>query len=395
MATLKTNILGIEFENPFILASAPPTALVPSIEKAFEMGWGGAVLKTIHPDSMSIDDVSPRYEVIRSAKGEITGFQNIELLSHQTVRYWCDGIKYLKEKYPEKVIIASIMAPVKKEEWQKLVKTLNNTPIDAFELNFSCPHGMPERNIGMAIGTSTDLSILITCWVKAVAKKPVFVKLTPNVTDISVMAKCVASAGADGISAINTVLGFMGVDLDSLTPKLSVNGYSAFGGCSGEMVKPIGLRSTAMIRQELDLPILGMGGISTWQDAAEYISLGANAVEICTSVMLNGYGIIKSLKKGLLEYLESKGFDSPNELQGKALNRIVDHKALDRNYKLIPTFDGSKCVLCGKCLTICDESEHQAISLDKDKMVVSKENCVGCSLCHLVCPKGAITMVQR
>ena len=132
MATLKTNILGIEFENPFILASAPPTALVPSIEKAFEMGWGGAVLKTIHPDSMSIDDVSPRYEVIRSAKGEITGFQNIELLSHQTVRYWCDGIKYLKEKYPEKVIIASILAPVKKEEWQKLVKTLNNTPIDAF-----------------------------------------------------------------------------------------------------------------------------------------------------------------------------------------------------------------------------------------------------------------------
>ena len=134
------------------------------------------------------------------------------------------------------------------------------------------------------------------------------------------------------------------------------------------MVKPIGLRSTAMIRQALDLPILGMGGISTWEGAAEYISLGANAVEICTSVMLNGYGIIKSLKKGLLEYLESKGFDSPNELKGKALNRIVDHKALDRNYKLIPTFDGSKCVLCGKCLTICDESGHQAISLDKDKV---------------------------
>ena len=175
MSTLKTTVLGIEFENPFLLASAPPTASVESIDKAFEMGWGGAVLKTITPDNLEMIEASPRYATIKE-KGKVICFQNIELLSHETVKYWIDGIKYLKKKHPSKVIIASIMAPVEREQWQNLVKTLNDTPIDAYELNFSCPHGMPERNIGMAIGTSAEISILITSWVKSVATKPVFVK---------------------------------------------------------------------------------------------------------------------------------------------------------------------------------------------------------------------------
>ena len=153
MATLSTNILGIDFENPFLLASAPPTAQIESIDKAFEMGWGGAVLKTITPDDLEMNEASPRYVVLTDKK-RIIGFQNIELLSHQTVKYWCEGIKYLKHKHPSKVIIASIMSPVDKTTWQMLVKTLNDTPADAFELNFSCPHGMPEKGIGMAIGNS-------------------------------------------------------------------------------------------------------------------------------------------------------------------------------------------------------------------------------------------------
>ena len=190
MATLKTSVLGIEFENPFLLASAPPAASIESIDKAFELGWGGAVLKTITPDDLEMIEASPRYATIKE-NGKVICLQNIELLSHETIQYWVDGIKYLKEKHPSKVIIASIMAPVEREEWQKLVKTLNKTPIDAFELNFSCPHGMPERNIGMAIGTSAEVSILITSWVKSVAEKPVFVKLTPNVTDITWIGKAV------------------------------------------------------------------------------------------------------------------------------------------------------------------------------------------------------------
>ena len=163
MATLKTNILGIEFENPFLLASAPPTASISGIEKAFQKGWGGAVLKTITPDDLVMEETSPRYAVLKE-KGRVIGFQNIELLSHETISYWVEGIKYLKQRYPSKVIIASIMAPVEKNEWQDMIKVFNDTPIDAYELNFSCPHGMTERNIGMAIGTSAEISILITTY---------------------------------------------------------------------------------------------------------------------------------------------------------------------------------------------------------------------------------------
>lgn len=391
MATLKTSILGIEFENPFLLASAPPTASIESIDKAFEMGWGGAVLKTITPDGLEMLEASPRYATIKE-KGKVICLQNIELLSHETVQYWVEGIKYLKEKHPSKVIIASIMAPVVRKEWQNLVKTLNNTPIDAFELNFSCPHGMPERNIGMAIGTNTEISILITSWVKSVATKPVFVKLTPNVTDIAWIARAVENAGADGLAAINTVQSFMGIDLDTLEPVLNIDGHSTYGGLSGEAVKPIGFRCVAQLRQNSDLPILGMGGISSWEDAAQYIALGSDAVQICTEVMLNGYGIINGLKTGLLNYLEAKGFKSISELKNIAVQKITTHEKLNKQSHVYPSIDKEKCIKCGKCVKICSESEYHALSLDKENLSINKDQCAGCSLCSHVCPKEAIKM---
>ncbi len=391
MATLKTTILGIEFENPFLLASAPPTASIESIDRAFEMGWGGAVLKTITPDDLEMIEASPRYATIKE-KGKVICLQNIELLSHETVEYWVEGIKYLKRKHPTKVIIASIMAPVERKEWQNIVKRLNETPVDAYELNFSCPHGMPERNIGMAIGTNTDISILITSWVKSVATKPVFVKLTPNVTDITWIARAIENAEADGFSAINTVQGFMGIDLETLEPVLNVNGHSTYGGLSGEIVKPIGFRCVAQLRQNSDLPILGMGGISNWEDAAQYIALGSDAVQICTEVMINGYGIINGLKSGLLNYLEAKGFNSISELKNIAIKKITSHESLDKKSKLYPSIDKDKCVKCGKCAKICSESEYHALSLDKECICLDKQSCIGCSLCSHVCPKEAIKM---
>ena len=208
MTTLKTSVLGIDFENPFILASAPPTAKIEGIDKAFTLGWGGAVLKTITPDNLEMIEASQRYATWRSGN-KVCGFENIELLSHLTVQEWLDGIDFLHKKHPTKVIIASIMAPVLKEEWQNLVLRLNDSAISAFELNFSCPHGMPEKGIGMAIGTDAEISAKITKWVKEVAKKPVFVKLSPNVTNIVEIASAVEKAGADGIVAINTMLNIL------------------------------------------------------------------------------------------------------------------------------------------------------------------------------------------
>lgn len=390
MSTLHTNILGIDFENPFLLASAPPTALIESIDRAFTLGWGGAVLKTITPDDLEMNEASPRYATL-SDKKRIIGFQNIELLSHQTVQYWCDGIRYLKQKHPTKVIIASIMSPVDKNAWQTLVKTFNNTPADAFELNFSCPHGMPEKGIGMAIGTDPEISAQIMGWVKEVAQKPVFVKLSPNVTDIVKIGRAVEKAGADGLAAINTVQGFMGVDLNTLRPLLDVNGKTTFGGCSGAMVRPIGLRCVAQLRQACNLPILGQGGISSWEDAAQYIAAGADAVEICTEVMLNGYKVIGPMLKGLKSYLEEMGFEDINALKNKAAEKIASHEALQKKPLAYPHINHEVCGRCGKCITICAESEHQALQLNDGYIEVNQERCVGCGLCRFACPTGAIS----
>lgn len=389
-STLRTSFLGIDFENPFLLASAPPTALVESIDVAFEMGWGGAVLKTITPDDLEMNEASPRYAVLQDKK-RIIGFQNIELLSHQTVKYWCDGIKFLKQKYPHKVVIASIMAPVRKEAWQDLVKTINNTPADAFELNFSCPHGMPEKGIGMAIGTDPEISAQITRWVKEVAQKPVFVKLSPNVSNIAIIVRAVENAHADGLAAINTVQGFMGIDLNTFEPLLNVNGKTAYGGCSGTMIKPIGLRCVAQMRQASKLPILGQGGISSWEDAAQYIAVGADAVQVCTEVMLNGYKVIGPMVKGLQSYLEEKGFADLSALKNKAIERISSHKDLPKTPLTYPKITHDKCGRCGKCVTICGESEHQALHLEDGYITLDKTRCVGCGLCRFVCPVGAIS----
>ena len=391
MTTLAVKVLGIDFENPFILSSAPPTAKIESLDKAFTLGWGGAVLKTITPDNYEMIEASQRYASWK-CNGRVCGFENIEMLSHLTIQQWLDGIKYLKQKHPTKVQIASIMAPVIKEEWQNLVKVLNDSEIDAFELNFSCPNGIPERGGGMAIGTSAEASAMITEWVMEVAKKPVFVKLSPNVTSIADITKAVEKAGASGISAINTVQSLMGIDLDTFEPMPNVNGKSTFGGYSGISVKPIGLRCVAQVRQNSNLPILGIGGVSNWRDAAEYMCVGADVVQVCTEVMVNGYGIIGAMKKGLSDYLESKGFSSPADLKNKAIANLSTHEKLNKQKQVYPHVDDALCVKCGKCVMLCNESEHSALSLIDGHIVVNYDACVGCSLCSHICPKSAIKM---
>ena len=244
----------------------------------------------------------------------------------------------------------------------------------------------------MAIGTNPEISSMITKWVMEVAKKPVFVKLSPNVTNIAEIVKAVEAAGANGFAAINTVQSLMGIDLDTFEPKPNVNGKSTFGGCSGISVKPIGLRCVAQIRQNSNLPILGMGGISNWQDAAEYMCVGADVVQVCTEVMVNGYAVIEAMKQGLLSYLQSKGFNSPANLKNKAIAKLSSHEKLNKKMQVYPHINDELCVKCGKCVTICDESEHSALSLVDGHIEVNHDSCVGCSLCSHICPKSAIKM---
>ncbi|MGD0658640.1 MAG: NAD-dependent dihydropyrimidine dehydrogenase subunit PreA [Syntrophorhabdales bacterium] len=390
---LKLKCGNLQLENPFLLASGPPTAEGDFIRKALSLGWGGAVTKTINPDSIEVADVSPRFGVVKGGDGAIVGFENIELISKKPVAYWQTEVEKLKKEYPRKVLIASIMADREKGSWQTLARQMEHAGADALELNFSCPHGMPEQGLGSAIGQDPEITATITRWVKEAVKIPVIVKLSPNVTDIQIIARAAVDAGADMLAAINTVQCLIGVDLDSLDPVPSVEGYSTFGGYSGYAIKPIGLRCVAQIAQCVAVPIMGMGGICSWRDAAEYLAAGAGAVQVCTEVMLKGVGIIRSLQDGLRKYLVQKGFESPEPLVAAAVKKLGSHEQLSRRYAARANWAAPEnCSECGKCVSACGESGYQAITLEDHQVIIDNSRCDGCSLCSHVCATGAIQM---
>ena len=389
---LSTTFCGVHLPNPFLLSSAPPTAYGSMIKRAFAAGWGGAVIKTMKPDNMDIQDVTPRFAVLKSRSGEIIGFENIELITKRPVAVWLEEIREIKQEYPDRMLIASIMSMVVKEGWQDLAKQVEAAGADAIELNFSCPHGMPERGVGAAIGQSPEVSAMITEWVKEAVSLPVMVKLTPNVTSVAIVAKAVYEAGADALAAINTIQCLMGVDLETHMPQPSVDGLSTFGGYSGLAVKPVGLRVVAQLRQSVPLPISGIGGIGSWEHAAEYMLLGAGTVQVCTEVMLRGYGIIDGMVAGLQSYLARQGFRSVDDLVGLSIKKLAEHGALTREARLAAAVDPAKCVVCGLCARVCDDAGYEAIRLENQKIVVDPAKCDGCSLCTIVCPKQAMSM---
>ncbi len=389
--SLEVDMCGVKLLNPFIVASGPSTATGELIMSAFEKGWGGVVTKTIVGRGVEIKNVSPRIAVIKTGK-HIIAMQNIELVTTRTLNEWIEDIKKVKDKYPEHVVIGSVMATYDRELWQEVSKEVEDAGADMLELNLSCPHGMPEKGAGSAIGQNPEMVKEVIGWVKEVVSIPVLAKLTPNVTSIGMIARACEEAGADGISAINTVLGFIGIDVKSLFPKLNVNGKTAFGGISGKAIKPIGLRCVAEILQSTKLPVSGIGGISSWEDAIEYILLGATTVQICTEVMLKGFGIVEKLINGFNEFMESKGYSSVEEFRGKFLSKICAFEELDKSYRVWPVIDRKKCVKCEACVIACRDSGFQAISMEEEGPVVDEARCDGCGLCYNVCIANAITL---
>jgi dihydropyrimidine dehydrogenase (NAD+) subunit PreA len=394
--SLKTTAGPLELKNPFLLASGPPTAAGEQIRHAFRLGWAGAVTKTITPDTMEINDVSPRFAAWKDEKSGLLGFENIELLSKKDLTYWVREIGRTRKEYPDRILIASIMASPYPAEWQELAGTVQDAGADAIELNVSCPHGMPERGVGAAMGQHPDLIASVTRAVKQVAKVPLIVKLTPNVTDIVPVAQAAVENGADILAAINTVQCLMGIDLDTLEPRPSVAGAGTYGGYSGPAVKPIGLRVVSQIAREFHVPILGIGGISRWQDAAEYIAAGASAVQVCTAVMWEGAGIIREMNAGLSGYLAQKHFAGPGDLRGRALPRIGTHESLSRDEKWYATVGfPERCTTCSHCVVACRDGGYNAIALEDRCVEIDAGRCDGCSLCSQVCPEGVIVMQRR
>ncbi|WP_088066625.1 NAD-dependent dihydropyrimidine dehydrogenase subunit PreA [Gottfriedia luciferensis] len=400
MADLRINLAGIQSPNPFWLASAPPTNSGYQVQRAFEAGWGGAVWKTL---GEPIINTSSRFAAVHFNGHRVAGFNNIELITDRPLEVNLKEIYETKKRFPDRAIIASIMVEPKQEKWHEIVKRVEDVGVDGLELNFGCPHGMAERGMGSASGQVPELVERQTYWVKEVAKTPVIVKLTPNITDITVTAEAAVRGGADAVSMINTINSLIGVDLDSWNTIPHVGGKGAHGGYCGPAVKPIALNMVAECARNprINVPISGIGGISNWQNTVEFLLMGATGVQVCTAAMHHGFRIVEDMIDGLNNYLDEKGISSVMELVGKSVHKYSDWGNLDLNYQVVAKIDTEVCINCNKCHIACEDTSHQCIEMlenenGKPYLKVREEDCVGCNLCAIVCPvEGAINMIER
>jgi dihydroorotate dehydrogenase subfamily 1 len=333
MADLSIEVNGMRFPNPFVLASGPPGTNGSVIKRSFELGWGGIVCKTLSLDNSKVHNTVPRYGKLHGPGGkkDVYGFQNIELISDRPFDVWLEELAECKAAFPEHVLIASIMEEPSRDRWHEIVERTQATGIDGLELNLSCPHGLPERKMGAAMGQDPELVQEVTGWAKEAARVPVWAKMTPNVTDITLPARAAVRGGADGISAINTILCIIGINLETLRPMPTVEGYSEPGGYSGRAVRPIALRQVMEIARACPgTAVSGMGGVETAEDAIQFLLVGASTVQVCTAAMLQGYGMIAELLSGLDAFLERHGLGCVADVVGKSLPYFTTHADLVR-----------------------------------------------------------------
>ncbi|XP_047970947.1 dihydropyrimidine dehydrogenase (NADP(+)), chloroplastic-like [Salvia hispanica] len=328
---------GLKMPNPFVIGSGPPGTNYTVMKRAFNEGWGAVIAKTVSLDASKVVNVTPRYARLRAGapKGEIIGWQNIELISDRPLETMLKEFKQLKEEFPDRILIASIMEEYNKAAWEELIDRVEQTGIDAFEINFSCPHGMPERRMGAAVGQDCALLEEVCGWINAKATVPVWAKMTPNITDITKPARVSLEAGCEGVAAINTIMSVMGINLDTLRPEPCVEGYSTPGGYSAKAVHPIALAKVMSIAQMMkkeyagkDLSLSAIGGVEKGNDAAEFILLGANTVQVCTGVMMHGYGLVKTLCSELQEFMKKHNFSSIEDFMGASLDYFTTHMDL-------------------------------------------------------------------
>uniref|UniRef100_A0A2N9HAW6 dihydropyrimidine dehydrogenase (NADP(+)) n=1 Tax=Fagus sylvatica TaxID=28930 RepID=A0A2N9HAW6_FAGSY len=344
---LSVTVNGLHMPNPFVIGSGPPGTNYTVMKRAFDEGWGAVIAKTVSLDAAKVINVTPRYARLRAepngsgkAKGQIIGWENIELISDRPLETMLKEFKQLKEEYPDRILIASIMEEYNKAAWEELIDRVEQTGIDAIEVNFSCPHGMPERKMGAAVGQDCALLEEVCGWVNAKATVPVWAKMTPNITDIALPARVALRSGCEGIAAINTIMSVMGINLDTLRPEPCVEGYSTPGGYSSKAVHPIALAKVMSIAKMMksefgdkDHSLSGIGGVETGGDAAEFILLGANTVQVCTGVMMHGYGIVKKLCSELKDFMKAHNFSSIEDFRGVSLQYFTTHTDLVRRQK--------------------------------------------------------------
>ncbi|BAT18422.1 NAD-dependent dihydropyrimidine dehydrogenase subunit PreA [Asaia bogorensis] len=402
MADLRTSFAGITSPNPFWLASAPPTDKEYNVRRAYEAGWGGVVWKTLGEDPPVVN-LSSRYGALQFEGKRLMGLNNIELISDRPLATNIAEIKRVKRDFPDRALIVSLMVPCEEHRWKAILPLIEETGADGIELNFGCPHGMSERNMGSAVGQVPEYVEMVTRWCKQNTRMPVIVKLTPNVTNILMPARAARRGGADAVSLINTIQSVIGVDLDAMAPMPVVGGKGTHGGYCGPAVKPIALRMIGEIARDPEMagiPISGMGGISNWRDSAEFLAMGSSALQVCTAAMHYGFRIVEDMIDGLSNWMDSKDYATLPDLSGRAVSRFVPWNQLNMKFRTIAQIDQESCVGCGLCHIACEDTSHQAIAkstgANRREYSVIEDECVGCNLCAHVCPvDDCITMTPQ
>ena len=398
LPSLAIDFCGIHCENPFFLASSSICTNYEMVARAFEAGWGGVFYKTIC--KQDIREVSPRFDAVKVGNSFV-GFRNMEQLSENPHYVDFDILRRLKQNYPTKIVVASIMGQFE-EEWIELAKMAEDAGCDAVELNYSCPQ-MRLAGMGSDIGQDPELVTFYTAYVKRNVRIPVIPKMTPNITQINQPAMGAYFAGADAISAINTIKSV------TFSPDSEVSGKQTLSGYSGRAIKPIALRFILEMAKNTVLDgshgnrveFSGIGGIETWRDALEFLQLGCRNVQVCTAVMQYGYRIIDDLILGMQTYLAERGLERLEDVIGEQLPNFVLPSDLDRDTLVYPKFDHDKCIGCGRCYVSCRDGGHQAIEFVADadssrrRPRLLGQKCVGCNLCRFVCPTGAIGQANR
>jgi dihydropyrimidine dehydrogenase (NAD+) subunit PreA len=392
MTSLRTEFLGMEFPNPFILASGPSTSDSTKIMSAFEAGWGGAVMKTISLDPAQYR--ASKAHTIRSGR-VMWGSVGVESVSEKSVDQWGEEIDRIRASFPERPLIASIIGDSNPSSWVELVGQLEQYPINAFEIN----GGSPVFDDGGArmseLGKDAQALARVVNWMREATKLPLIVKLSPNVTDIVPIALAALDAGADGFTVTSGLSGIAGVDMNSLKPLTWGKRVGPAGEYTGPGLRPVSLRWTAFIAKAAPIPIMGCGGVSTWGDAAEYFTVGAAAVQLRNAVIWGGIQIIDDLKTGFQNYLERMKLDSPGELVGRALPNIVGFDELDIDFKYVATLNESECIGCELCERVCYDAGFQAITMEDEIARIGYSKCDGCGLCIYVCPPDIMEMVPK
>ena len=391
---LSVDFCGVKFKNPFMLSSSPVSNSAEMVGRAFEAGWGGVAYKTVVTDRLPIIHPSPRMHGYHYGNKRLVGLQNVEQTSDRGFKANLLDIMYLKKHYPDHIVMASIMG-FSNQEWYDLAKAVTGAGADMIELNFSCPH-MTVEGSGAKVGQVQELVQKFTETARKASNLPLVAKMTPNITDMNEPAMYAKMGGANGISAINTVRGISEIGLNDFVPKPNVFGKGAISGYSGPAVKPIGLRFIAemALNEELGLPLSGIGGIETWIDALEYLLAGASTIQVTTGIIHYGYRIVEDMIEGLSDFMMSKGIEKVADLVGRALPYLVETDEFDLKRQGITNYDLDRCVGCGQCYIVCNDSAGQALEWDSEKRrpKLIEDKCLSCMVCSFICPvDGLIT----